>query len=234
MKMAGTILSVVLAMVPILGLNLLAGCGDRQEPTAPESMDADPRVVSPQALIDYSNSLTRRDPVNFSEFVQLLYAENNLQRRLIQGYKTALPVLDLSTAVRQRFNESLIEDSDNFTTKPSREPARIVENDGERAEAVYVDATGRDGRIYLVKIGDRWWISGYTLEYDPLEKTDPQSMAKSEAYVELYAAVSPGLLRRLHGGEFETIQQFRAALGAAMREHMQQDPDKFRIFFNDD
>ncbi len=166
--------------------------------------------------------------------MKLLYAENDLQGRLIQGYKAALPVLELSAAVRQRFNESLIEDSDNFTTKPTRVLARIVEHDGERAEGVYVDAAGRDGRLYLVKIGDRWWISGYTLEYDPLENTDPQAMAKSEAYVGLYAAISPGLLQRLQGGEFETIQQFRAAVSAAIREHVRQDPERYRILFSDD
>ncbi|MEE8154686.1 MAG: hypothetical protein V3T53_06960 [Phycisphaerales bacterium] len=99
---------------------------------------------------------------------------------------------------------------------------------------MYVDATGRDGRIYLVKIGERWWVSGYTLEYDPLQETDPQSMAKSEAYGGLYAAVSPGLVQRLQGGEFATIQQFRAALRAAMRDHMQRDPDRYRILFSDD
>ena len=158
------------------------GCSEVEHADQPPEPGMDSRYTSAESLIDYSNSLTRRDPVNFREFVQLLYAENDLQKRLIQGYKTALPVLDLSTAVRQRFNESLVEDSDNYTTKPSREPGRIVKHDGERAEAVYVDATGLDGRIYLVKIGDRWWISGYTIEYDPLKKTDQQSMAKSEAY----------------------------------------------------
>ena len=215
-------------------LLLLAGCGEIEQTEQPREPQVESRYTTSEALITYSNSLTRRDPVNFGEWSKLLYAENDLQRRLIQGYKAALPVLDLSTAVRQRFNESLVEDSDNFTTTPSREPARIVEHDGDRAQAVYVDATGRDGRLYLVKIGDRWWISGYTLEYDPLEKTDPQSMAKSEVYVGLYAAISPGLLQRLQGGEFETIQQFRAARTDAMREHMRRDPDRYRILYNDD
>lgn len=145
------------------GLLLLAvaGCGESEPPDQSlEPQQTDSRYTSAEALIGYSNSLTQADPVDFGEWTKLLYKENDLQQRLIQVYKTALPVLDLSTAVRQRFNDSLIDDSDNYTTKPSREPARIVEHDGERAEAVYVDATGLDGRLYLVKIGDRWWVSG--------------------------------------------------------------------------
>ncbi len=80
-------------MVPILGLSLSVGCADPEEPTTPESIDADPRFASPEALIDYSNSLTMRDPVDFSEWAKLLYTENDLQTRLIASFKTALPVL---------------------------------------------------------------------------------------------------------------------------------------------
>ena len=224
----------IAAILVWFGLLLLAGCGEVEQAEQPPEPRMESRYTSAEALIDYYNSFASIDPVVFSEYVKLLYAENDLQEQLVDRYRKSIPGTILSSAVRQRFDESLVHDSYNFTTKPNQSPARLVENSGDRAQAAYVNTMGRNARLHLVKIGDRWWISGYTLEYDPLEETDPQSMAKSEAYVGLYAAISPGLLQRLQGGEFETIQQFRTALSAAMREHMQRDPDRYRILFSDD
>lgn len=38
--------------------------------------------------------------------------------------------------------------------------------DGTRAVAAYTDAQGRSHDLHLVEAGDRWWISGFTFEYD--------------------------------------------------------------------
>ncbi len=188
----------LLGVLVRVGLLLLAvaGCGESEPPDQPlEPQQTDSRYTSAEALIDHYNSFATTDPVNFSEYVKLLYAESDLQERLVNSYRMMISVTSLSSAVRQRFNESLVEDSYNFTTEPNKSSARLVEDSGDRAQATYVNTIGRDAHLYLVKIGDRWWVSGYTLEYDPLEDTDPQAMAKSEAYVGLYAAISPGLLR---------------------------------------
>ncbi len=171
------------------------------------------------------------DSRDFRKFASELYAENELQERLARHYRAALPVLDLSTAVRQRFDDALVEGSDNFTTKPDQRPARLVSSDEDRAEAVYTDSSGVEGPLHLVKIGERWWFSGYTLEYDPLEDLDPDALEKSDAYVDLYAALAPDLLRRVNADEFSTIQEFWAALSMAIDGEVRKHPDRYETLF---
>ncbi|MCA9290405.1 MAG: hypothetical protein KDA25_04705, partial [Phycisphaerales bacterium] len=43
----------------------------------------------------------------------------------------------------------------------------VRSDDGARAIAAYSDADRRPHDLHLVRVGDRWWISGYTFEYDP-------------------------------------------------------------------
>jgi hypothetical protein len=49
---------------------------------------------------------------------------------------------------------------------PPAGPVTIRTADGARAVAGYKDEQTRSHDLHLVKIGDRWWVSGYTFEYD--------------------------------------------------------------------
>ena len=75
---------------------------------------------------------------------------------------------------------------------------------------------GSESDLYLVLIGDRWWMSGYTLEYDPLLKGLRENLEGNERVMRNLAAVAPGITRRLGNGEFDAADEVRAAFGEAL------------------
>lgn len=216
-------------------LTALAACGSKEkEVISSETQTVDARFASAKALIDYFNLNGSSDPINFKNYVDNLYAENDLQKRMIARYRVLIPVLDLSTAVRQRFNDTLIEGSRSYNTEPIQKLAQLVKNTGDRVEALYSDSAGDEGRVHFVKLNERWWISGYTLEYDPFADTDPKAMIKDEQSAALYAAVAPELILRISDDEFTTIEQFRDAFREALGVEIRKNPEDYRILFTDD
>lgn len=206
----------------LLNLSLLSGCEDRPTNGVVRASQVDPWHASPEALVEYFNSLFTTDPINFRSYVAAFYAENDLQRRLVRLHSALPPVLDLSTAVRERFNDTIIPDADNFSSEPISTPAHITERTEGRAQATYTEFDGKEATLYLVQIGEQWWISGFTLEYDPLLPSSDESLAFWEDVVNSYAAVGPNLTGRVRAGEFGSITDFRDALGAAVQDVRRQ------------
>ncbi len=206
----------------VLNVSVISGCEEQPANSAVSTSQVDPWHASPEALVEYFNSLVTTDPINYRGYVAAIYAENDLQRRLVSLYSALPPVLDLSTAVRDRFNDTIVPDSDNFSSEPIATPAHITERTEGRVQATYTEFDGKKATLYLVRIGEQWWISGYTMEYDPLRPKSDESLAFWETVVDFYAAVAPNLTRRVRAGEFDSVTDFRNALGAAVRDLRQQ------------
>jgi hypothetical protein len=200
------------------------GCSGPEVPevTAPP---VDPRFATAQAMVEYHNTLTTVSPVRVQEVLNNVYAENVIQERTVRLFQGFAPVLRLNEVVEGRFGQPL--DPAASSMQSANQPATITTNDGERAEALFIDEKGKENTLYLVKIGNRWWISGYTFEYAPNAITDIQQLAAIEEMTTVAANVSSELISRVQAGEFADLEECRAAYGIAIVGYMMQHPDRF-------
>ena len=87
-----------------------------------------------------------------------------------------------------------------------KHPARLTEHSDGRAVATYVDSLGLQHKLHLVNIGERWWISGYTMQYESL--VEEQMLDRLDEITRRRAEVKRQLLPRLLAGEFRTPEDY--------------------------
>ncbi len=215
-------------------ISALVGCGENGETAVIEQPAVDPRYATAEALVDYYNELTTyRRVVDADSILELLFAENAQQRRIIAVLSNHTPILKLEQAMWERFGERLDEDEKVVPLGPNLRPAFITEHSGQRAMARETNRDGRESDLYLVQIGDRWWISGYTLEYDPEFKSLRDNLEGFERLTQSLAGLAPGITQRIRADEFSTPDQVRKAMGEALVAQIesqagQQTPDNAR------
>jgi len=224
-----------MVLVVALGAAVLSpGCGRHDEESAAQETAApqvDPHFVSAAALIEYFNTLTTTEPIDPTASNSLYYAENEFQRRLVSLGQTAAPIFDLGAAMQERFKAPVDPSSPKAFIAKANKPAHITQDQGERALAEYKDWDGTIERMQLVKYNQRWWISGYTLEYHPLLKDIKRDqLVLSEAGLKAMAAVAPAMATRVRAGEFRTADEARKAVQVACQEYAMQHPDQFREY----
>jgi hypothetical protein len=72
-----------------------------------------------------------------------------------------------------------------------------------------------------IKVGDRWWISGYTLDDDPdFENRDTKAFAETERFFGHIGPHEPAIAERIRQGELSTVNEAKTALfEAVFKEH---------------
>jgi hypothetical protein len=208
----------LLAVVPVLAL---PGCGGGAETTdaAPAAPAVDPRFASADALLDHYNSIAMKGPViDLAAILDLMHAENDLQRRMLGAMRSMMPMYEIEVAMRERFGEGLNPGEMDASLAPSADAAVIGTRSDRRAEATYTDHDGSTSTLYLVQIGPRWWLSGFTLEHDPDFVSDPDELEKMETMASKLAPVLPPVLARVRAGEFSAAQEVRMAIAMALIE----------------
>jgi hypothetical protein len=206
------------------------GCGSQDDQPSSQA-SADPRFVSAEALIEHLNRVILSHPVDAGEFESLFYAENDKQRDLLGIFSASLMTIELDRAMLDRFDELFDEAAGpNGLEYKFAQPARLYRPGTDRAEARAVDWLDEAWNFHLVKISDRWWISGYTFEYDPLWQELDEEMVKLIPYIRLMRnltrAVSGDLGRRTKKGEFDTGQAVRRAFMPAIVEYAKANPSQ--------
>ncbi|MHC4108251.1 MAG: hypothetical protein ACYSTY_09235 [Planctomycetota bacterium] len=215
----------------VLAATALAGCRENGETAAIERPAVDPRFATAEALVDYYNELTTdRHVVDTDSTLELLFAENDQQRRIIAVLRNYAPILKLEQAMWERFGERLDAKEKLAPQGPNLRPAIITEHAGQRAMARETNRDGAESNLYLVQIGDRWWISGYTLENDLEFKSIRDDLEGFEQITLNLAGIAPGITQRLRGGEFTAPDDVRKAMGEALVAQLeppagQQAPD---------
>ena len=193
-----------------------AGCGGEAEPAVPAAPAVDPRFASADALLAYYNVLTVDRPIlDPDSLVELFYAENQTQERLVRIVRSSIPLMHFGQALWERFGETL-DGKKTATLAPNPRPAYFTENGGERALALEFNADGSEKQLYLVRVGERWWVSGYTIEYDPEVQRVAGDIDRFQQTIEHMSAVAAPMTKRVRAGEFDAIQQVRAVFGAEM------------------
>lgn len=200
-------------LVVLIGTSAaLPGCGAEAPPPV-EVVAVDPRFESAEALVSYFNEINRMDPPDFEAEFALYHLENDLQRDLHQIARMMILQHQFETALTDRFGD---EHTSSLSTYP--ETATMTEENGDRAVA---RAVGKGGKreLHLVRIGDRWWISGYTHEYDPDIDADEMPIEELKKIVAVLQAVVPTFAARVRAGTYATYED-------AMESYVQMIADK--------
>lgn len=203
-----------LILCPAVMLILFA-CGGSDPAANAQSSEpeVDPRFASAEALIDHFNDLNRGEVINFHDEIALYYAENDFQQRIIGALRYMAFTQDLQNACQRRFGMPLGPSWDFYT-----ENAKLTQVEGERARALATGETATERELYLVKIGDRWWLSGYTFEYSD-EYSDPVGLEFMESSAHWLERFVPRIVQRIENGDFSSVEEVREAFAEeAMRE----------------
>ncbi len=182
---------------------LLSACSS-EEPVVNQPPPVDPRFASADALLEYYNQvLTQQPKLDSREFLSLMFAETLLQERLLALYRDSLPLLELDDACWEQYGAGLSPGADESPFEPARHRATMTESDTDRAKATRRRNDGSRAEIYLVRLSKRWWISGYTYEYDRRFKPDKESLDDLERRTRYLAAVAPIVTAEVRSGKFE-------------------------------
>ena len=208
----------------------LSGCGretdDRAATTASVAAPAvDPRFVSAENLLAEFNRLTTTDPIDPVATLALYYAETPLQTELLSVSRTMTPMYALNDAFQQRYKQPIDPAMPKAFVAKVNGPARITQNQGDRATATYKDWDGTSETLQLVKYNGRWWVSGYTVEQHPNIKA-LQEDERTFIMITMRAmgAVAPDLTARINAGEFASVTSARTALQMAAAAEIQKNP----------
>lgn len=196
--------------IPILVTWSMPGCDDAGEShIIVRQQQADPRFASADSLIEYYNELTTIEPVNLRRANELFYAETEQQQRYIANNGNYISVLEVHQALYDRFGQGYFPQMKSVF-EPS-DPATITERTPQRAIASYTTDRGDAATLQLVQVGDRWWISAYTLE-DRIAQIPEAQFKETELVFRGIGAAGPEIIRRIDRGDFTTFEQARSAL----------------------
>jgi hypothetical protein len=194
----------------------LPGCGGETPPPS-EVLAVDPRYESAESLIEYYNSLTTCDPIRARDVINLFHGENTLQERYIGIARSLVSVAELDYLIFSRFNELLDpnDETGHHMLSPDM-PAAITEREDARAQAVFHDTDGDEHILYLVRIGDRWHVSGYTLEYDEDWTGMISDIDKFEDSMQKTGVAAHGVCGQVEAGTLQSAADARKAFGEAI------------------
>jgi hypothetical protein len=200
----------------LLAALVLYGCGnDAAEAPVTESASVDPRFASAEALLDYYNSISTREPVDARAALELFYPENDLQRRYLGIAQNLRSVAELDRLMFERFGECMDPKKRKHSLSPDQ-PATMTKREDSRAQAQCIDSKGKKTTLHLVQIGDRWWVSGYTFEYETEWKESIADLDRFEQFVRSMAAASQNVATSITDGSLKSAQEARKALGQAI------------------
>ena len=195
-------------------LTSITGCGPAtpSQPTV-VAPTVDARFATADALLDHYNQLISGKQVDMRGTFALYYAENKKQERIIDLLKNSFAdFLELQLAILDRFGDDMPARQRDELEKQRPKPAVMSQRDTSRCQAT---ATGPDGiqqTIRLVKIGDRWWISGYTFEYDPALEEEMRRIEDFAGMMGYLGPMSRAVRARLDAGEFDSIDEVSKAI----------------------
>ena len=193
---------------------LLSACsGEEPDPVVIQPPPVDPRFASSDALLDYYNQVVMQQPkVDPRKVFSLMFVETPLQERLVALARESLPLMELEDACWEQYGMGLSPAADESPFAPARHRATMTENDNDRAKARRQRNDGSRADIYLVRLGNRWWISGYTYEYDRRFKPDEESLDDLERRIRYLAAVAPIVTADVRRGKWKEAGEVAPSL----------------------
>jgi len=210
------------AMIALV--TFLVGCGGG---SSEDTVAADATFTSLDDIVAFYDERTAEGQTNAAaELMARVHAETPVQEDIVAAVREMQPMNELDQAVRERFDAPLTQGGEQgFGTASS--PLQITESGDDRAQATTTGPDGTDATIHFVRVGEEWWISGYTFEY-PMQEDLPPGAEVSDM-VEMMqgmagtmSSVATDLQRRLDAGEFSSVEEVRTAMNAAITAAMMQ------------
>lgn len=199
-------------------VNILVGCGSDSVDTQQSNVnEVDLRFATAESLVAHITSLTERDNPDFRAYYDLFYPETPAQEAWDQfADEYILPTFEFELEVYKQFGEEADVEIAKFAHYRTKN-LRLIENSEPRAKAVF-DSEVRDNKeIHLIKVGNRWWVSGYTWEYNPIFN-EAKVLEASQSSIGLKIYIDQ-IIRHLKEGTFQTAEAAREAFKIAMRSH---------------
>lgn len=202
----------------ILAISMLAGCGSDSVDNQQSNISiVDPRFATAEALVAHITSLTERDSPDFRAYYDLFYPETPAQEawdRFADEY--ILPTSEFELEVYKQFGEEADIEIAKFDYYRFNN-LRLVENSEFRAKALF-DSEVRDTKeIYLIKVDNRWWVSGYTWEY--LSTFDAEKIYEAARTSLGQKKYIDKVINLVKEGTFPTVQAAREAYQNAISSH---------------
>lgn len=203
----------LLLIAIVLSLNACGSSGP--EEAASQTPTVDPRFATAESLLEHYNHLSMQTPkADVTGIFSLLYAENPRQEQMVRVYKSSLPLMKLDDICWEKFGEGFRPDSEEAPFTPALNAAIMTESNLDRAKAKLKENDGGKIDLYLVNYNGRWWLSGYTLEYDKQLNGDGADLNQMENAIGNLAAAAPLVLSKIKSGEIKSVEQARVAFGA--------------------
>jgi hypothetical protein len=200
----------------------LSGCGESVESGNNGNVKkACCRTI--EELIDRYNALTYdRETVDIESKLELYYAENEVQEQLIRIQHASIPYYEFRHAVYKAYGEHSGSGDALPLIFPNLSKAEVVECGEDRALARVSAANGKASDIHIVRIGETWMISGYTLEYD-MGGVDASELGNLEHVARLASSVSQEIVRMIRNGEVSSAAEANDAFENAVRQTMREE-----------
>jgi hypothetical protein len=202
----------------VIWSSLPGGCGQGEGDEADVATtitEVDPKYATAESLIETFNSFTTRKPADAARALDLFYPENETQRQYLSIARSMVPMAEWDWLMFERFGEGANPSAKRPLLSPDL-PAAITKREEQRAQARYKDQDGEEQTLYLVQINSRWWISGFTLEYDKSWQQMIADAQRMEESMKKFADASKPVIVRLKNDEFKTAQDARKAMGQAL------------------
>lgn len=213
----------------VLSLN---ACGSSEpEDAVSQTPTLDPRFATAESLIEYFNTIDKASPEYLPQSLDLYYAETPLQEKISRYFHNAVTHVELLNELKDYFGEALDRykweeifgepmPTDIKETPPPEKwpPASITEHSGDRAKAVQKSPNQGTETMHLVKVGTRWWISGYTWEYEDLKDVSEEILDRTNAENIKKLSAQQQLRPRLKAGKFKTPKAYYEELYRLMGE----------------
>lgn len=202
-------------------LSLNACSSSEPKATTAQTPTVDPRFATAESLIEYYSSIDKTSTEYLSRTIELYYAETPLQKKIQRFFLTVEPRMELRDEIKDYFGEAFDRyqweevlggpmPTEIKETPPTKRwpPATITEHNGDRAKAVQKSPYSGSEKMRLVKVGTRWWFSGYTWEYDEMKNMSEEALDTLLAHNEKEIIAMKQLRARLKAGEFKTPREY--------------------------
>jgi hypothetical protein len=182
-------------------------------PLATSEEPVDPQGPTVEAVLQEHNRLTANKLVDLFNYIPLMKMETPEQEREFEWLGLLSPLLAMEQAAWDRFGASIIPEM--VPAPPLRvfiDEATLVEQESTRARAEQGAADGSVKSIYFVKTNGRWWVSGYTLHYNPnLFEHHGYMREAPEDAIRLGNAATQLITREIESGKYATAAEARKA-----------------------
>lgn len=222
----------------------MAACSSKESESVAEAAPVDPRYASADALTAHVDDLMRQmndgQISHARTFLSLVYAETPLQERFNRIASNADPLIALLDSAISRFPDvreafmSGFEESveDEFGGVVIYTPARIKSRDDRRAVIHWPESDDPDSELHLVEFDGRWWISGYTFEYDPIvhDALSGPDADEIERFTSSLAREARTLNDQLNSGTIASSEQFGLAIMGSLMRISAEYPEAQELF----